>query len=63
MIKLFSKEVIEIAPYRYSATWLIGATTHAIDRFVPNVEQIFQPERDHIGGTITFNLSEGPIYR
>jgi hypothetical protein len=47
---------LQIEPYRYSASWLIGASTHAIDRFIPDVERIFQPEGQHIGGTITFRL-------
>jgi hypothetical protein len=54
------KKTLEIAPYRYPGTWLIGAATHAVDRFVADVESIYQPERDHIGGTITFNLTTWP---
>jgi hypothetical protein len=45
-------EKLEIQPYRYSATWLIGASTRAIDRFVPDVERIFQPACGHVGGTL-----------
>jgi hypothetical protein len=57
MIEFSWDETLEIRPFRYSATWLIGATTHAVDRFVPNVERIFEPARDHIGGTIRFSLA------
>jgi hypothetical protein len=60
MAEDFSSETLEVEPYRYSATWLIGAATHAIDRFEADVERIFQPSRDHVGGTIHFSLSKEP---
>jgi Glycosyltransferase 61 len=53
-------ETLQIQPYRYAGTWLIGASTRAIDRFVPDVERIFQPAREHIGGTIHFHLGQQP---
>lgn len=53
-------ELLRIQPYRYSGTWLIGAATRAIDRFAPDVERIFQPAREHVGGTIHFNLEKKP---
>lgn len=55
------EETIEVPPYRYSESWLIGATTHAIDRFVADVERIFEPEREHIGGKIHFSLTSDPV--
>jgi hypothetical protein len=51
---------LQIEPYRYSSSWLIGASTHAIDRFIPDVERIFQPAGEHVGGTITFRLDSVP---
>jgi hypothetical protein len=61
MSKSFSNEILEIPPYHYAGTWLIGATTHAVDRFIADVERIFLPEQDHVGGTINFSLSGSPV--
>lgn len=61
MANTFVNEVIEIKPYRHSAYWLVGASTHAIDRFIGDVERIFVPAKDHIGGTIEFDLSKDSL--
>jgi len=57
----FASLKIDVEPYRYSSSWLIGASTHAIDRFVADVERIYQPPAEHAGGRIEFSLTNKPV--
>jgi capsular polysaccharide biosynthesis protein len=51
----------KIIPDRlYEPSWLIGATTYAVDRFVPDVELIFQPQHARSGGRLTVKADENP---
>jgi hypothetical protein len=49
---------IEIPPYHAPGNWMIGATTHAVDRIVPAVERIWLPEYAHGSGVVRFELFE-----
>jgi hypothetical protein len=50
-------ETITLAPYRFSGSWLVGATTYAMDRAVPQVELIYQPGGEYDGCEMTFSLA------
>lgn len=48
---------IKIPSYKIPGSWLIGATTYAIDRIIPDVERIWVPEQLHdFDGWVRFRL-------
>ena len=48
---------IKIPSYKIPGSWLIGATTYAIDRIIPDVERIWVPEQLHdFEGWVRFRL-------
>ena len=50
---------IDIPSYDYPGSWMIGASTFAIDHVVPDIERIWIPETTHdFGGFVRFRLSD-----
>lgn len=53
-------EDVPFPAYRFSASWLVGATTFAMDRVIPEVELIYQPSDAYAGGTLGLRLAAAP---
>lgn len=52
---------LDFAAIATGPSWLIGATTYAMDRFVPEVELIYQTGFDRPGGPFRVTVCDGPV--
>ncbi|MFX8727446.1 hypothetical protein ABTM60_19170, partial [Acinetobacter baumannii] len=52
---------LDFADIRTAPSWLIGATTFAIDRFVPEVELIYLTDFIRKGGPFRVAVADRPV--